>query len=136
MTTALAIALRAHRGQYRRDGVTPYMHHVFAVSSKFPTESFEYQIALLHDVVEDSDYTLENLLEAGIDSLVVEAVDAITKRKGESYGQYLERVSQNENATRVKLVDIAANLADDPTTSQVQKYAKAIRFLALNIDFG
>lgn len=134
--TAFDISSRAHAGQYRRDGKTPYLEHVLAVASAFEKDSWEYEIALLHDVVEDSDWTLEDLSNAGIGFLTVKAVDALTKRKGEAYKAYLERVAADDWALRVKLVDIAANLADDPTPRQVAKYAEAIRFLAQSIDFG
>lgn len=134
--TILEIAIKAHHGQFRRDEVTPYIEHPLAVSSAFPPEWWEYDVALLHDVVEDTDWTLEDLRANGVHSFVVNAVDALTKRKGEKYSSYLERVASNGCAIRVKLADIAANLADDPTQHQIKKYAEAIRFLAQNIDFG
>lgn len=134
--TAHDIATHAHAGQFRRDEKTPYLTHVFHVASAFPTDSWEYEIALLHDVVEDSSWSLQDLRDVGIHWLVVEAVDAITKRSGEAYTDYLGRLSHNDHAMRVKLVDIASNLADAPTPHQVEKYAKAIRFLAQKIDFG
>lgn len=134
--TPLEIATKAHAGQFRRDEKTPYLNHVLDVASAFRPDSWEYDIALLHDVVEDTEWSLDDLLNAGVESLTVSAVDALTKRKGETYEQYLERVSMNDWALRVKLVDISENLADDPTPRQVAKYAKAIRFLAQSIDFG
>ena len=135
MTPAEEFARTAHQWQTRRDNVTPYTEHLKAVANAFPTDSWEHEIAWLHDVLEDTP-TSEGQLRENFDGLTVDAVVALTKKKGQSYEEYLEQVSQNDWAVRVKLVDIAHNLSDNPTPRQVEKYAKAIRFLAQRIDFG
>ena len=134
--TAQEIATLAHQGQFRRDGVTPYIEHPEAVAAVFPEDSWQNEIAWLHDVIEDTDWTAQDLLDNGINGLVVDAVMTLTHQKGESYEDYIARISLDDWATQVKLADIAANLADSPTERQRKKYAKAISYLAANLDFG
>ena len=67
-------------------------------------------VAALHDVVEDSTLTLHDLKEQGFPQVVVEAVDALTRREGEAYEDCIERVSKNVLATRVKRADLENNL--------------------------
>jgi len=85
---ALALALRAHAGQRKRD-----------------TDPF-----ILHDVVEKSDWTLEGLRAQGFSDPVVRAVDALTKREGESYETLVERAASNPLARDVKRADLADNI--------------------------
>lgn len=105
---AISIACAAHKGQ-RDKGGKAYILHPLRVMAAFDTVE-EKIVAVLHDVVEDSDVTLDQLRERGIDSSLVEAVDAITHRKGESYDDYLDRVAANPIAGRVKLKDIRDNI--------------------------
>lgn len=134
--TAKEIATLAHQGQFRRDGVTPYIEHPAAVASVFSIGTWAEEIAWLHDVIEDTDWTAQDLLDHGINGLVVDSVMTLTHQKGESYEDYIARISLDDWATQVKLADIAANLADNPTEKQRKKYAKAIGYLAANLDFG
>jgi len=70
-------------------------------------------IAMLHDVVEDTDWTQGGLEEAGYEMDVLYAVDALTRRDDESYPEYITRVLMNRYATRVKLRDIEDNTSID-----------------------
>jgi len=126
---ARAIAHLAHRGQFRRDGLTPYITHPAAVAAMVP-EEFQ-PVAWLHDVIEDTFMTLTLLLELGVAPDVVASVDAITKRKsaGESYDDYLGRVLVNPAAVAVKVADIENNLSGEPTEKARAKYAKALPLL-------
>lgn len=108
---ARTIARRAHENQTDRGG-TPYIRHPEAVAAL--VEGTEARcVAWLHDVVEDTEVTLEALREAGFSEEVVTAVDAISKRRGESWketdDEYLARVKENALATYVKLADMKHN---------------------------
>lgn len=123
ISTAKDIAARAHAGQTRRDGV-PYLTHPAAVAASVPPEL--RPIAWLHDVCEDSDLTLDDLRRAGLPGQVVEAVGAITKRDGEEYEAYLDRVVANPQAAAVKCADIAHNLGSQPKPASRAKYLLAL----------
>lgn len=128
---AKRIASRAHSGQHRRDGFTPYINHPAAVAERLANESPEVvATAWLHDVLEDSDETTITLLNAGIPAEVVLAVGALTKIEGITYEDYLTGVKANPIARKVKVADMLANLADSPTERQIVKYARGLLFLA------
>lgn len=107
-----AFAAFAHKGQIDKSGV-PYIEHPKAVAELLddPTES-EYRAALLHDVVEDTDYELADLLRIGFSPATVVIVDLVSRRKDESYFDFIRRTrdSGNASAIKVKLADIAHNL--------------------------
>jgi len=104
---AYGIARSAHWGQKDKEG-EDYLLHPMRVSAKGKSEK-ERILGLLQDVVEDTDITLEDLSEEGFSKEIVDAVDALTKREGESDPQYLTRVKENELARGVKLYDIEDN---------------------------
>jgi (p)ppGpp synthase/HD superfamily hydrolase len=121
------IAREAHAGQFRRDGVTPYIEHPKAVANRLSHDSEEViSTAWLHDVLEDTRETAESLRDWGMPEVVVEAVVAMTKRDGETYHEYLERVKRNSIARKVKVADMLHNLSDNPTGSQVSKYSRGL----------
>lgn len=126
---AYLLAIYIHSAQFRRDGKTPYFNHLEAVANKVegPTQK---AVAYLHDSIEDTNITLEDLADL-FPEPIVKAVDAITKRKGENYKQYLARVKANWLATKVKIADISHNYSDSPTSRQKEKYEKAMSFLIL-----
>lgn len=105
---AIAIAYSAHLGQKDKAG-NEYIEHVLSVSKEVEKEE-EKMVALLHDVVEDSDYSLEDLKRYDFPDTVIEAVDCITKRESEKYKDYLERVKCNKLAREVKIKDIGNNM--------------------------
>ena len=123
ISTAQALAARAHAGQTRRGG-TPYLEHPAAVAAKVPPVL--RPIAWLHDVCEDSDLTPEDLRAAGLPEYVVLAVEAITKQSDEAYESYLERVLANPEAAAVKCADIDHNLGSQPKPESRAKYLRAL----------
>lgn len=132
---ALAIAEDAHKGQVDKAGVD-YIQHPLFVASLVEGELAK-TVALLHDVVEDSDWTLEDLRKEGLPEEVVQAVGIITKKRNENYEEYILRVKQNPLARQVKLADLKHNsdlsrLANvtDRDRKRVAKYQKAISFLS------
>lgn len=123
------IASNAHQGQFRRDGDTPYMHHVQDVAERCSKLGLNtYITAILHDVLEDSAITRADLRKMGVSRRVIEAVVAISKA-GEDYDTYLARVKADPIARAVKIQDMLSNLSDDPTPNQIRKYAKGLLFL-------
>lgn len=110
---AVVISDRAHEGQVDKLG-DPYRWHVARVMHRFDDDDLEAKMAAaLHDVVEDTDVTLEDLREAGCPDLVLKAVDALTKRDGEDYDSFIRRVSANPLARRVKAADLCDNSDED-----------------------
>ncbi|MCA9233619.1 MAG: hypothetical protein KDA57_23465, partial [Planctomycetales bacterium] len=83
----------------------------------------------LHDVLEDTGLTAEDLISRGVPEEVVAVVVTLTKRREERFEQYIERVSRCERATTVKIADILANLSDNPGRKQIVKFAKALLLL-------
>ncbi|GAA3916834.1 GTP pyrophosphokinase [Litoribacillus peritrichatus] len=128
--TSLAIALEAYAGQKDKAGKS-YILHPLRLMSKASTES-EMAVALLHDVIEDSDITANELLSRGIPSEVVDAVVCLTKQTGEEYEHFIDRVLTNSLATRVKQLDIEDNInvlrlasLSDKDLERVAKYHAA-----------
>jgi hypothetical protein len=93
-------------------------------------------VAVLHDVVEDGGVTLDDLRRMGFSDEIVRAIDCLTKRVGESYGDFIARLSVNTLATEVKIEDIKDNLdltrlesLSDEDFSRVRKYHAALQHL-------
>ncbi len=132
---AIQLARRAHEGQLDKSG-RPYIAHPLRVMGHVKGEH-ERMTAVLHDVVEDTDVTLEDLTAAGCPAEVLEAVAAISKLPGEPQADYLTRVMANPIALLVKRADIADNMSEDrmgrldPATQQrlLAKYEAALRQL-------
>lgn len=124
------IARRAHHGQYRRDGITPYIEHPALVVSKLAGVSLR-ATGWLHDVLEKDTAqpeTPSSLHQAGIPETVICAVRLLT-RDGNLYDEYIRSVRYNTIARKVKIADILANLGGEPTPRQIVKYAKALLIL-------
>jgi len=105
----LVLATNAHAGQFDRGG-KPYILHPLKVMHYLKTDDEELQcIALLHDVVEDTDTSWKDLEAIGCTERVLNAVRALTKLPGQTYDEYKEVVFANEDAMRVKLCDLRHN---------------------------
>ncbi|MDT2595990.1 HD domain-containing protein [Enterococcus dongliensis] len=132
---ALIIAQEAHKGQVDKAGID-YIHHPIYVASLVETDE-EKAVALLHDVIEDSDITLSDLLNHGIPNNVLKAVSILTKNNKLSYQEYLVQVKSNELARKIKLADLKHNSdlsrITDPNKKdyeRLEKYKKAIKYLS------
>ena len=104
---ALSIVRQAHEGQLDKAGAD-YIEHPIYVASQVDTEE-EKAVALLHDVIEDSPVSAEELLIAGLPVEVVIAVKLLTKKPMQDYQAYLETVKTNPLARVVKLADLKHN---------------------------
>jgi len=132
---ALAIALKAHKGQVDKSG-QPYILHPIRMMIQLQ-ETKAKVVALLHDVIEDSDITPNKLRREGFDSEIIEAVVCLTKKTKEDYIEYIWRVKKNHLARIVKLADLKDNLDASrlkhilPEDCQrMERYLKAIELLS------
>ncbi|SRR5260221_3711837 len=105
---AIALAVEAHRGQQEKTG-QPYILHALRVMLRLETE-FERMAGVLHDVVEDTRYTLDEVRHLGYPDPVVEALDCLTRQHDETYEHFVERAIANPLARRVKLADLEDNM--------------------------
>lgn len=131
---ARAISEQAHEGQKDLAG-HPYSYHAGRVADNFGRNNYGIA-AYLHDVVEDTGWTLDQLRERGFSAEVVEAVDALTRRKGEEYMEYIKRCAENAIAIHVKLADLTDNMdirrlpeITDKDAARLRKYHKAYLYL-------
>ena len=131
---ALCIAVTAHRGQRDKAG-RPYILHPLRLMQKCSTEA-EMIVAVLHDVIEDTDVTTDHLEREGFDAEVIQALRCLTKTKGEHYPDFIERVSKNQLARRVKILDLTDNMDASRLTSftdadaaRMKRYIAALAYL-------
>ena len=130
---AMKLCFLAHRDQVDKGGL-PYVFHPYHLAESMPDE-ITTVTALLHDVVEDTDYTLEDLRDMGFPAKALEALALLTHDKSEPYLDYMARVRENPVARTVKLADLRHN--SDTTRlepgqtdeARLRKYAKAIALL-------
>ena len=132
--TSLQIALQAYAGKTDKAG-REYILHPLRVMAKMKTD-LERSAALLHDVLEDSDITAEQLLAAGIPAEVVEAIQYLSRNENEEYQDFVARAKKNKIAARVKIADIEDNIdvlrlsaLDEYDLARIKKYHSAWRFL-------
>lgn len=109
---AKQIAVQAHLRQKRWNGDS-YVTHPIRVAAAAPAGSPNLKtVAYLHDVVEDSDIIFENLKEWGFPEEIIDAVESVTKRQGETYLDFILRAKANTLGRAVKILDIQDNLRD------------------------
>ena len=111
LESAIALAVHAHRGQRDKAGA-PYILHPLRLLARLGHDATEAQrmAAVLHDVVEDTEYSLEKLADLHCPREVLDALDCLTRRKEENYEQFIERLLPNEVARRVKRADLEDNM--------------------------
>jgi (p)ppGpp synthase/HD superfamily hydrolase len=105
---AILIAVQAHQGQEDKAG-DPYILHPLRVMLRMDTET-ETIAAILHDIVEDTRWTKDDLRKEGFSEEVLEVVDCLTRKEKESYEEFIERVKLNPIARKVKLADLEDNM--------------------------
>ncbi|MBE6779024.1 MAG: GTP pyrophosphokinase [Ruminococcaceae bacterium] len=131
---AMGVCFDAHREQKDKSGL-PYVFHPFHLAEQM-TDEVTTVVALLHDVVEDSPLTFDDLSDKGFSSEVIEALRLLTHDKDEPYMAYVMRIKANPIARAVKLADLHHNsdlsrldVVDDKALERVGRYAQAIRLL-------
>ena len=128
---AIKLCYKAHEGQTDKGGL-PYVHHPLHVAEQMRDEESTV-VALLHDVVEDTDYTLDDIREMGFGDRVVEALSLLTHDEAVPYMDYVRRVAKDPLARAVKLADLEHNsdvtrLDRKPTEkdlARLRKYGEA-----------
>lgn len=131
---ALRISFDAHKNQVDKSGM-PYVYHPFHLAEQMEDE-YSVCVALLHDVVEDTDYTLTDLIEAGFPAPVTDAIALMTHDDAVPYMDYVKKLRNDPIARAVKLADLRHNsdlsrldVIDDRALERAEKYKKAIRLL-------
>ena len=121
---AIAIAAEAHAGQKDRGGA-PYILHPIRLMIQMDSED-AMMAAVLHDVVENSVWTLDDLRKEGFSNEVLNAVDSLTHRdkEGENYWDYIQRAKSDPIAIKVKLADLEDNLNPDRLNEVTEKDEK------------
>ena len=131
---ALKVCFEAHKNQIDKSGM-PYVFHPFHLAEQM-TDEYTTVVALLHDVIEDTDYTNENLRALGFCEEILDAIALLTHDSSVPYMDYVAEIKKNPIAKAVKLADLRHN-SDmtrlDTVTSwdekRAEKYAAAIRLL-------
>lgn len=107
--SVLVLATNAHANQFDRGG-NPYILHPLKVMHYLKTDDEELQCnALLHDVIEDTKTSWQDLSDIGCTSRIIAAVRALTKQPGQTYDEYKKEVFNNKDAMQVKMADLRHN---------------------------
>lgn len=132
--SAMRIAFEAHKEQTDKCGV-PYVFHPIHLAEQM-TDEVTTCAALLHDVVEDTDITFEDLAAAGFPAEVIDALRLLTHDPAVPYMDYVREIKKNPVATAVKLADLRHNsdltrldVVDEKAIARTEKYAEAMRIL-------
>lgn len=136
LSSAISLAALMHEQQFDKGG-NPYILHVLHVMNDVRSSDLEIkQIAVLHDIVEDTPVTFIMLREMGFSERVVQNVLLLTKVKGMSYEDYLKGIATSRDAILVKMADIRHNTdirrlkgLTDKDVARIAKYQKAYVFL-------
>lgn len=134
LNKALIIASKAHKGQLDKGGVDYILHPVY-VALRLDNDD-EKITALLHDTIEDTDLTIDDIIGYGFKKEIVEAISLLTRDKGMDYFDYIKRLKPNKLAVKVKLADLRHNsdkerikLLGERGLVLEERYKKAIEFL-------
>jgi len=132
---AIQIAVEAHAGAKDRGGKA-YILHPISVMMRCETDE-EKIVAILHDVVEDTDWTFEALREEGFTKTIIEALKTVTKHSDdEDYDEFIQRSLKNKIGRKVKIADLRENLdvtrigeLTDKDLERINKYKRALKTL-------
>jgi (p)ppGpp synthase/HD superfamily hydrolase len=129
---AISIATNAHKGQKDKGGKSYILHPLRVMLSVGDSEVTQI-VAVLHDVVEDTSWTMDALREEGFSEEVLEGIDAVTHQEGESYEDFIDRAASNPIGRCVKIADLKDNMdlsrISNPTDqdyARVEKYRAAL----------
>ncbi|NGZ75127.1 bifunctional (p)ppGpp synthetase/guanosine-3',5'-bis(diphosphate) 3'-pyrophosphohydrolase [Saccharibacillus alkalitolerans] len=139
LSKAIALAARYHEGQTDKGG-NPYVFHPIRLMLKALTEE-EQIIAVLHDTIEDTDLTLDDLRREGFSDEIVEAIDRLSRRDDENYHEFILRIKENRLAARVKILDLQDNMdltrikkPSEKDQKRLAKYSRALDTLLSHDD--
>ena len=131
---AITIASEAHQGQSSING-EPYILHPLRLMIKSKSNE-ERIIAVLHDVIERSNIRLSTLKSRGFHQNIINAIDSLSRRKGEPYFDYIRRLMQNKISVKIKLLDLIDNIKshsknnkDGIYDAKISKYQNALELI-------
>ena len=131
---ALRLAYQKHLGQYDKSNI-PYIFHPMHVAEQMDDEN-SVVVALLHDVMEDTDTTEQELADLGFNEEIINALKILTKPRNMEYLEYIKEVNKNDLAKKVKLADLKHNsdltrldIVTEKDLKRVIKYKQAIEYL-------
>ena len=131
---AKELATLHHKGQTDKAG-KPYIQHPLRLMEAVNSTN-EKIVAVLHDIVEDTDISFEDLRDEGFSQTIIEALRCVTKLDGENYEDFIERISHNRLAITVKLADLEDNMdlsrlpkVTETDLERVEKYKRAKKYL-------
>ena len=132
---AIELAIKYHKGQIDKGG-NPYILHPLEVMNNVNRMESKI-VAVLHDIIEDTECTVNTLREWGIDEDAIESINTLTRKEGMSYMEYITEISYDFIATEVKLVDLKCNMDLSRLNRKItnkdlernKKYMKAYYFL-------
>jgi (p)ppGpp synthase/HD superfamily hydrolase len=142
---AVYVAALAFEDGRRADRRELYLTHALDVADALGTDATvaELSTAVLHDVLEDTDWTVEELAESGVEPTVREAVETLTRRPGEEHENFVARICATRGvvgltAQRVKLADLTVNLANADSGEERERFERSIPIVrsALERDRG
>lgn len=96
-------------------------------------ECYETKVvaAVLHDILEDSNCTIQELIDIGVSDSAIRVIKLLTKTEGQNYDDYLKAIKNNPIATKIKIADMLNNLSDNPTKNQIKKYLSGLNYLMI-----
>lgn len=131
---ALKLCFEAHKNQVDKSGI-PYVFHPFHLAEQMTDEKTTV-VALLHDVIEDTNYTFDDLRKIEFENDVIDALALLTHNNDTPYMEYVARIKTNSIARAVKLADLQhnsdltrLNVVDEKALQRKGKYAEAIKIL-------
>jgi len=131
LARAISLAAQYHEGQTDKGG-RPYVFHPLRLMLKALTEQ-EQIAAVLHDTIEDTDLTLDDLRKEGFSDEIVEAIDRLSRREEETYHEFILRIKENRLAARVKILDLQDNMdltrikkPSEKDQKRLLKYSRAL----------
>jgi len=137
---AMIIAYKMHQNQVDKVGI-PYIYHPIHIAEQMDDEDSTV-VALLHDVIEDTNMCIDDLRNIGLNDNVLEALSCITHDNNQDYFTYIEKISKNPLAAKVKIADLKHNLDNtrlnkvtEKDTIRNKKYKKALEILQNNRHF-
>lgn len=126
---ALELATKMHKGQFRKVSGEEAISHPLAVANKFTDENYKI-VAILHDTIEDTSLTIEDLREIGLDESLILAIDILTKKQDQTYLDYILQCKKHEITKVIKIEDLKHNLSDNPTSKcSEDRYLMALYIL-------
>ncbi len=131
---ALKLMFAKHKDQVDKSGI-PYVFHPFTVAQSMDDENSTI-VALLHDVIEDTDTTIDELVEMGFNDEIISALKILTHDKSVAYFDYIEKIKSYSLATKVKISDLKnnsdlsrLNKITQKDVERVEKYKKSLEIL-------